>query len=320
MSTTVFFATNRVLTGPADNPASYSTALQTPTSWQDMVYGSAFVDGIDIASNTQGVISSIQETRLGQFPDSAAGDLAEGGRNLLVFVHGFDNSFSDAITRGAFNREWLAASGLPGTDATVLAFSWPSLGQTISFPILDGDYLTDQNTARQSGFHLMSFLANLEPILTAARANGQRTFLLAHSMGNLALQSAAENWFLHGNGAASLFDCAALAAGDCQFDSFAQPNLAGLSGLPQLARKASIYYSHDDSVLKLSALVNDGARRLGQDGPRNRTDATAFPPTVFTMNDATSFKDYDYNLLTSHQYYRSSPTCRKLLAADMAGA
>jgi len=89
--------------------------------------------------------------------------------DLLVFVHGFDNTFSDALTRAAFNREWLAASGLVGTDTTVIAFSWPSLGQVVSFPVPEADYKADKNMARNSGAALMTFFANLSPILTAAR-------------------------------------------------------------------------------------------------------------------------------------------------------
>jgi esterase/lipase superfamily enzyme len=318
--TTVFFATNRALTGPADDPASYLQAvIQPPKSPTGIVYGSAFVNGIAIDTNTQGTIDRIGETALGGFPDAAAADLKDGGRNILVFIHGFDNSFSDAITRAAFNRDWLAASGLPGTDTTVVAFSWPSLGRTIDFLVPTHDYQTDQANARLSGYHLMEFLANLLPILAAARAGGRRTFLLAHSMGNLALQSAVENWFANGNGTATMFDCAALCAGDCGLDAFGQPALAGLAGLPLLATRVAIYYSHVDAVLQLSALVNDGARRLGQDGPRNRTDPAAFPPATFAIVDATSYRDYDFNFLTSHQYYRMSPACRSRLATDMVG-
>ena len=40
--------------------------------------------------------------------------------------------------------------------------------------------------------------------------------MLAHSMGNLALQIAVENWFLHGNGNAKLLDVAILAAGETE--------------------------------------------------------------------------------------------------------
>ena len=318
MPTTVYFASNRVLTGDAGSVASYGPDIQPPSAPQGIVYGTAAVDGIDIATNAQGVVAAIMETSVGRFPANAIDDLSNPGRDLLVFIHGFDNTFSDAVTRAAFNREWLAKSGLPSCDTTVIAFSWPSLGQIVSFPILDADYKRDQNMARLSGLHTMTFFANLEPIVTAARAHGQRCILLAHSMGNLALESAVENWFFHGNGDAKLFDIAILAAGDCVSTAFNQPELARLSGLSHLSRRISIYYSHVDHVLQLSQTVNDGAQRLGQDGPNNRSDQAEFPPAQYRMVDATSFQDYDFNLLSSHQYYRESLLARQQIANDIS--
>lgn len=281
------------------------------------MYGTAFVDGVDISADQQGSITSIQDTNKGAFAANVAGDLSDAGRNLLVFIHGFDNTFEDAITRAAFNREFLAASGKPGTDTTVLAFSWPSLGKIASFPMPDADYRHDQKMATLSGAHLMSFFAQIEPLLRMARAKGCRTYLLAHSMGNLALESAVENWFLHGNGNAELFNVSILAAGDCGFDAFAQPHLTALNGLSLLASRISIYYSGEDEVLDLSRIIN-GLQRLGQDGPKDRTDQTTFPAAIYRMFDATGIKDYDCNFLTSHQYYRLSPTVRDAIAVDMA--
>ena len=145
--------------------------------------------------------------------------------------------YSDAISRAAFNREWLAASGLPRTNTTVVAFSWPSSGSVVGFPILVAPYLADQNMARNSGLAVMSFLANLDPIIRAARRSGARVTLLAHSMGNLALQSGVENWFLNGNGAELFFDLTVLAAADCRYDVFDHPSPTGLSGLTQLSER-----------------------------------------------------------------------------------
>jgi esterase/lipase superfamily enzyme len=317
MATTVFFASNRLLTGDPTAVASYGPNIQPPSVSTDITYGTAFVDEADIEGDRQGSITSIQDTNKGAFAANVTGDLTNAGRNLLVFIHGFDNTFEDAITRAALNRDFLAASGQASTDTTVLAFSWPSLGKIVSFPVLDADYRHDQKMAALSGIHLMSFLAQIEPLLRTARANGCRTYLLAHSMGNLALQSAVENWFLHGNGNAELFNVSILAAGDCGFDEFAQPNLTGLDGLSQLTSRISIYYSGEDEVLDLSRTIN-GLQRLGQDGPKNRGDQVAFPDAVYRMFNATDIKDYDRNFLTSHQYYRLSSTVRAAIAADMA--
>jgi esterase/lipase superfamily enzyme len=235
--TTVFFASNRILTGDPAIVTSYGPNIQPPSVSTDIMYGTAFVDGVDIEADQPGSITSIQDTNKGAFAANVVGDLSSAGRNLLVFIHGFDNTFEDAITRAAFNREFLAASGKPATDTTVLAFSWPSLGKIFSFPVPDADYRHDQKMATLSGMHLMSFFAQIEPLLRTARANGSRSYLLAHSMGNLALESAVENWFLHGNGNAELFNVSILAAGDCGFNVFAQPNLTGLDGLSLLTSR-----------------------------------------------------------------------------------
>ena len=279
MPTTVFFATNRIVSNPSDWVNGYPTMMVPPTDPMAITYGTAFVDGINVTTNAQGAITQILSTNRGSFSGDAQGDIGEAGRDLLVFIHGFDNTFSDAITRAAFNREWFAASGIAAANTTVIAFSWPSKGQIVSVPILQGDYLFDQSMARQSGFHLMSFLATLGPLLLAARARGNRTTLLAHSMGNLALEFAVESWFAHGNGKDVMFDQAMLAAGDCQYDTFDQPKLTRLTGLDLLASRVFVYYSHVDHVLQLSMAVNLGAQRLGQDGPRYRSDLSGFSAT-----------------------------------------
>jgi esterase/lipase superfamily enzyme len=319
MPTTVYFASNRILTGDPTAVTSYGPNIQPPSDTTGITYGTAFVDGTDIKANQQGSVTSIQNTNTGAFAPDVAGDLSDARRNLLVFIHGFDNTFEDGITRAAFNREFLAASGQPGTDTTVLVFSWPSLGKIVSFPVLDGDYRHDQNMARLSGVHVMSFFAQIEPLLRMARANGCRTYLLTHSMGNLALSSAVENWFLHGNGNAELFNVSVLAAGDCRFDAFAQPNLAGLDGLSLLSSRISTYFSTADRVLLLSAILN-GVQRLGQKGPKDLDNQVEFPPSTYKMFDASAIDDYERNFLTSHQYYRLSCTVRNAIAADMASA
>ena len=173
MPTTVFFASNRILTGDPAVVTSYGPNIQPPSVSTDIMYGTAFVDGVDIKTDQQGSITSIQDTNKGAFATNVASDLSNAGRNLLVFIHGFDNTFEDAITRAAFNREFLAASGKPGTDTTVLAFSWPSLGKIVSFPVLDSDYRHDQKMATLSGIHLMSFFAQIEP--AASCGTRQRT-------------------------------------------------------------------------------------------------------------------------------------------------
>ena len=320
MLTTVYFVTNRALEGPADDWTSYGTNIVAPSDPSQITYATAFVDNTDLTADKTGAIQQIENVSTGRFSQAAIDDLSNPGRNLLVFVHGFDNSFENAITRAAFNREWFAGSGIAAADTTVVAFSWPSLGQLISFPLPWEDYKKDQVMAGQSGLHIMSFFANLQPVLQQARANGSRIFLLAHSMGNWALQAAVESWFSHGNGDAALFDEAILAAADERYDTFDFPEPGRLSSLYRLAGRISIYFSRADQVLMVSELVNLGAERLGEDGPDNRHDTTRFPPAQYRMVDCTDFTDYDRTFEYSHQYYRRSAGVRADIAQTMTGA
>ena len=129
MPATVHFATNRVLDGPPDDVASYSESVVAPSNPNEVTYGTAFVNDANLTADTIGAITSIQTIGQGQFSQSAIDDLSDPGRNLLVFIHGFDNSFENAITRAAFNQQWFAASGLQQAETSVVAFSWPSRRQ-----------------------------------------------------------------------------------------------------------------------------------------------------------------------------------------------
>jgi esterase/lipase superfamily enzyme len=319
MPTTVYFATNRLVNGPAANWQSYGTGIVSPSDPAAVTYATAFVDNSDLTADKTGLIQGIQNVHKGGFSPQAITDLSEPGRNLFVFIHGFDNTFENAITRAAFNREWFAGSGEAAADTTVVAFSWPSLGKLLTLPLPWEDYRRDQIMAGQSGLQIMSFFANLEPIVRQARATGSRIFLLAHSMGNWALQAAIESWFSHGNGDAALFEEAILAAADERYDTFEFPPPGRLSDLHRLAKRISIYFSTADAVLALSTAINLGAKRLGQEGPQHRFDTSRFPPAQYRMVDCSGFRDYDFNFASSHQYYRRSPSVRSDIAQAMAG-
>ena len=318
-TTTVYFATNRVLNGPAEDWKSYGTSIVSPSDPTATTYAVAFVDNTDLTADKTGLITDIRDVEQGHFSANVISDLQDPGRNLLVFIHGFDNDFEASITRAAFNREWFAQSGVPAADTSVVAFSWPSLGRLLDLPLPWGDYRRDQTLAGQSGLHIMSFFANLQPLLERARSTGRRVFLLAHSMGDWALQAAVESWFSHGNGDALLFDEVILPAADERYDTFDFPQPGRLSDLYRLGRRISIYFSRADSVLVLGAAINLGAKRLGQDGPHNRFDTVRFPPAQYRMIDCTDFRDYAFNFASSHQYYRRSPEVRADIAQVMTG-
>jgi len=317
---TVYFATNRVAQGPTTDWHSYGADIIPPTDPSQIIYGEAFVEGTDLAVEGSGTITAISHPQTGGFEGGVAQDIVGSGKNILVFIHGFANSFLNSIARAAYNLEWFAASGVNAGDTTVIAFSWPSLGQLIAAPphLLPADYLRDQSQAGRSAFHIASFFANLQPMLAQVRSQGRRVFLLAHSMGNFALAAAVESWFSHNNPAGALFDEVFLAAADERWDSFELPMAARLSRLPDLTPRISIYYSARDVALYLSVAVNLIPRQ-GHEGPMHKTDAALYPPARFRMLDCAEVDDYD--LLNppdaSHQYYRRSPKVRADIVAAM---
>jgi hypothetical protein len=73
MPTTVFFASNRILTGDPAIVASYGPNIQPPSVSTEIMYGTAFVDGVDIKADQQGSITSIQDTNKGTFAANVAG-------------------------------------------------------------------------------------------------------------------------------------------------------------------------------------------------------------------------------------------------------
>lgn len=318
MTTTVYFATNRIANHPADRPENYTFGMVAPDNPLQVTYGTAFVDSAGLTADTVGAIRSIHDLQKGNFSQAVFDDLADGGRNILVFIHGFANSFENALTRAAFNREWFFASNVGDADTAVVTFSWPSRGQLLTVPFPTLPYRSDQKAAGGSGLPLMRFFANLLPILEKARANGRRTFLLTHSMGNLALQAAVQAWFENGNGDAEMFDQVFMAAPDIVDDAFDAAVTNSLAPLGRLGKRITILHNNGDKVLDVLSETLNNSHRLGQDGPRGGSDAGLFPPAVYRMVDCSGFTDYDNGFAGSHQYYRRSAGVRTEIAALMA--
>ena len=64
----------------------------------------------EAAKFASGVLSPLNQ---GGFTEAQLAPLIASPNDILVFVHGAANSFSDAITRAAYNQAWLAAAALP---------------------------------------------------------------------------------------------------------------------------------------------------------------------------------------------------------------
>jgi len=322
MGTTVYFATNRVVqNNDRTNVQSYGAEILSPSDASQVLYAVGDVEGIDLGVENSGRIEALHDFNEGGFSKEAIAPILSANKDLLIFIHGFANSFDTAIRRAAFNREWFAAGG---EDLSVVAFTWPSIGAFFAVPphFLADDYKDDQGQAGRSGLHIASFLKNVQGLLGECRKvrPNARAILLAHSMGNYALQASVQSWFDHSYPEGQLFDAAVLAAADERYDSFEFSFPDRLTGLSKLTPNIAIYYSEKDVAMYLSLAVNF-ISRLGMDGPKDKASGVIYPATEFRFVDCAEVGDY--NLIippdASHQYYRRSSKVRADIIQVMTG-
>lgn len=159
---------------------------------------------------------------------------------VVVFIHGFNNSFEEAAIRAG---QLGIDLGVPKND--MFLFSWPARS---SIP----RYTHDEATVDASEIFLRRFLE------TTARAAGNRKIhLVAHSMGNRALMRVIASSVTSVVRERGLrFGQIILAAADIDRDLFAQlaPNYLKASD------RTTIYLSPYDYAIGLSDIVHDYPR------------------------------------------------------------
>jgi esterase/lipase superfamily enzyme/nucleoid DNA-binding protein len=173
---------------------------------------------------------------------------ASAGREVLVFVHGFNVSFADAARRTAQLAYDLQLDGAAGF------YSWPSRG----VPDLLG-YTHDENSVQWTVPHLVAFLEEL-----ARDSGAERIHLIAHSMGNRALAAALQEiaWKLAAHPAPPSFAEVILTAPDIDAEVF-----RGLArAMRPTARRMTLYASGRDRALKVSHGIH-GYGRAGDVEP-----------------------------------------------------
>ncbi len=311
-STKVYFATNRVASLGDYGFSDEIIAADAPLTW-----AVADVSGIDIANPDSGGVDRYAVESADKLAGMIRDDVVLGKRNLLIFVHGFDNSFDDAIERAAYVREFYAQSGVQGADCVVVTFTWPSSGLVLEkLPAPpQAAYLRDQAIAAQSGEHLATFLKAMAALLPSMPAD-RRATLLVHSMGNVAFAQAV--YTVGGTWNAPPFDDVVLAAPDVANTVLDLP-VDPMFRLPVLAKCVSVYFSRRDLILDVSSGINGNAR-LGQHGP-SHADRASFPADKFRMVDCTEARDFPSltPIDATHQYYRRSRLVRDDLARVIAG-
>jgi esterase/lipase superfamily enzyme len=163
------------------------------------------------------------------------------GRDLLLYIHGYKESFETAATSTVQLSEGIGFSGATGL------FTWPSAGSTFS-------YVSDRESA-------MWYRDALEDLLTAIASSpsGGRIHIVAHSMGTLLTLETLRMLRGSGGGAMSRIGAVVLAAPDIDIDLFAR----GLERLGPDARKITVISSTNDRALAISSRLAGGIVRAG---------------------------------------------------------
>ena len=155
-------------------------------------------------------------------------------RVVLVFIHGYNNSFIDAARRTAQIWAGLNLKGIPAF------YSWPSRASTLA-------YTADEATVDYSEKYLAEFLQRLRQEVGPS----QPIHLIAHSMGNRALLRVAiqlQNQLRFGQ--------IILAAPDVDADFF--HDMAKVYS--KISERTTLYVSKTDKPVKFSQKVHDRSR------------------------------------------------------------
>lgn len=159
--------------------------------------------------------------------------------DLLLFVHGYNVTFTDATRRAAQLAVDLKFRG------RTLLFSWASAGDP-------KQYTTDESTIDWSERHFREFLQ-----LALTETAASRLHVIAHSMGNRALVRALERIDTGALPSGSAFLCQVIFAAP-DIDSATFKDLAAL--FHGRAERCTMYASSGDLALKASKLVHGYAR------------------------------------------------------------
>jgi esterase/lipase superfamily enzyme len=214
-----------------------------------------------------------------EFSDAITATVKQTGRNkVLVFIHGFNNKFDDAVYRFAQVVHDAKAPGIP------VLFSWPSRGE-----LNLRSYTYDRESANYSRDALEELLDQI-----ASNPNVAEINIVAHSMGNwVTLESlrtrSIETHRAKTARAKRILDKVKnvlLVAPDVDVDVF-RTQIARI-GTPR--PRIAVFVSQDDTALALSKTLWGGVPRLGEIDPNAEPYRSEFERDHIEAFDLTKLK------------------------------
>ena len=217
--------------------------------------------------------------------------LMDGGRQTLVFIHGFNVSFAEAIGSALALQIKLNAEGLA---LDVVTFTWPSDGKNTP----PRAYWNDRDDAIASGLAFSRGFQMLHEFFTGLSRRehcGQAVNLLCHSMGNFVLENAL--WHLRVSSYGTLpriFQEILLVAADV--DDTALESERKLQRLPEICRRVNVYYNRGDLALGLANWTKGQPDRLGESGPKHPLAVPSGVVNVDCSEVVHGIREHSYHL------------------------
>ncbi|WP_411034588.1 alpha/beta hydrolase [Shinella sp. BYT-45] len=209
-------------------------------------------------------------------------------RRVLVFVHGFNNRYEDAVYRFA---QIVHDSK---TDAAPVIFTWPSRASIF-------DYSYDKESTNYSR-------DALEEMLRAAVETpevGEIT-IMAHSMGTWLAVETLRQMAIRDGRVPKKIQQVILASPDLDVDVFGQQLRAIGEDRPHF----TLFVSRDDRALTLSRRISGNVDRLGQINPAQEPYRTMLEKQGITVLDLTALKSGDR---LNHGKFAESPEVVRLI-------
>jgi esterase/lipase superfamily enzyme len=211
----------------------------------------------------------------------------------IVFVHGYNSRFEDAVFRFAQIMHDSKAPGVP------ILFTWPSRGEVLA-------YAYDRESANYSRDGLEQGLRQL-----AADPRVSEISILAHSMGNWVTMEALRTMALRNGRVHPKIANVMLAAPDLDVDVFQTQMLSLGDKRPAM----TLFVSQDDKALQISRRLWGDLARLGSINPEEQPYKDAIARAKIIVVDLTKLKSGDP---LAHGTFAQSPDVVRFIGRRLA--
>lgn len=213
-------------------------------------------------------------------------------RQALVFIHGYNNRFEDAVFRFA---QIVHDSG---ADVAPVLFTWPSRGSLLAY-----------GYDRESASYSRDALEKLLTVLAKDPSVGEIS-VLAHSMGNWVTLEALRQMAIRNGRILPKIKTVMLAAPDVDVDIFRTQMRDFGPNRPNF----TLFVSQDDRALQVSQRVWGSKARLGQVDPSLEPYKSQFEADKITVVDLTKLRTGDQ---LNHGKFAESPEVVQLIGSRL---